>query len=145
MNPRIQIRDKIVSLVKEMADFSDKNVQLYKMDRVDKTPSASIYLGRLNSEISTCGEESNYYDRDLTIMVDFHSDHGTDADSQTSEWLAELERLIYRAEKSDAFPVPIDDVMLSFAEFMPTATSNERRGDLVSAWRVEFAETVTTS
>ena len=145
MSPRIQIRDKIVSLVKEMTDFSDANVSLYKLDRVDKTPSASIYLGRMNSEISTMGGDTNSFERDLVIMVDFHSDHGTDADSQCSDWLEELETLIYRAEKSGAFPNAVEDIALDYAEFRPTSTAKERMGDLVTVWMVEFNEILTAS
>jgi hypothetical protein len=145
MSPRIQLRDKIVSLVKEMVDFSDANVSLYKLDRVDKTPSASIYLGRMNSEISTMGGESNTFERDIVIMVDFHSDHGTDADSQCSDWLEELETLIYRAEKSGAFPDAVEDIELDYAEFRPTSTAREKMGDLVTVWRAEFNETLSIS
>lgn len=145
MSPRIQLRDKIVSLVKEMADFNDANVSLYKLDRVDKTPSASIYLGRMNSEISTMGDDSNTFDRDIIVMVDFHSDHGADADGQTDEWLVELESLIYQAQGRGELPESVEDIELDYAEFRPTSTGKERMGDLVTVWRAEFSETLSIS
>jgi hypothetical protein len=145
MSARIDIRDKVVALVKEMADFSDSNVSLYKLDRVDKLPAASIYLSRLNSEPSGMGGGSNSFERSLGIMIDFHSDHGTDADSQSSDWLDEIELLIYRAEKNGAFPTSLDAIKLDFAEFRPTATSKERRGDLVTVWVADFDEILNLS
>lgn len=145
MSDRITIRNKIVALVKDMADFNDANVTLYKLDRVDSTPQASVYLGRMSSELSTMGGSSNSFERDVVIMVDFHSNHGTDADSQTDAWLVELEALIYRADGNGDFPDSLNGLNLEFAEFRPTATSNERRGDLVTVWRAEYDETLTLS
>lgn len=142
MSTRIEIRNQFVSLVKTLSDFGDSNVTLYKLDRVDKTPASSIYLGRLNSEPSTMGGDSNDFDRELVIMVDFHSDHGQDADAQTSEWLTQLETAVYRTLKAGEFPEAVEDVFLDFAEFRPTSTAKERKGDLVTIWRVEFEETI---
>jgi hypothetical protein len=145
MSDRIDIRDKIVSLVEGMTDFSAANVKLYKLDRVDKTPSSSVYLGRMDSSVGSMGGGSNSIDRELVIMVDFHSDHGTDADAQTSAWLEELETAIYRARKAGEFPASVEAASLDFAEFRPTSTAQEKTGDLVSFWRVEFSERLATS
>lgn len=145
MSVRIQIRDKFLELVKTLADFSDSNVTLYKLDRVDQTPASSIYLGRLDSEPTTMGGGSNDFDRELVVMVDFHSDHGSDADAQTSAWLTELETAVYRSLKAGEFPEAVEDAFLDFAEFRPTTTAKERKGDLVTIWRVEFTETIETA
>ena len=143
MSPRILFRNKLVELVKELADFDDSNVSLYKLDRVDKTPHAAIYLGRMNSELETMGGDCNGYERDITVYIDFYSDHGTDADAQTDAWLVELEQLIYRAEKNDDLPGDMEDAQLRFAEFRPTSGGKEKRGDLVTAWVANFSETLT--
>lgn len=144
-SPRIEIRDLIVELVKKIPEFNDKNVSLYKMDRVDKTPAASVYLGRMGSELTTMGGESNTYSRDIGIMVDFHSDDGLDADAQTDCWLVELESLIYKAQETGALSELLEDIDLTYAEFHPTSTGRERMGDLVTMWRAEFSETLTLS
>jgi len=144
-SPRIEFRNHIVGLIKQIADFNDGNVSLYKLDRVDSTPCASVYLGRLTSETEAMGGSSNRIERDLTVMVDFHSNDGTDADAQTDAWLVELEQLIFSSSKNGELPAGCDDAELSFAEFRPTDTSKERRGDLVTVWRVEISETLTAS
>ena len=91
------------------------------------------------------GGTSNDFERDLSVFVDFYSDHGTDADSQTDAWLSELEQKIFDAVKNDELSEGFEDVVLSFAEFKPTETSREKRGDLVTIWQAEFMETLSVS
>ena len=142
MTPRIAIRNFISEKVKQIGEFTEKNVSFYKLDRVDHPPHASIYLGRMNSEIDSMGGDSNNFERELFVMVDFYCDKSEDADAQSDEWLSQIETLIYRAEKNDDLPDGVEDVILQYAEFRPTEGGKQTRGDLVTAWRVEYSETI---
>lgn len=145
MSDRIRIRNKIVEQVKKLADFNDTNVQLYKLDRVDKTPFAAVYLGRLTSELDDMNSSNSQgVSRSLRVMVDFHLDTTAgDADAILSEYLEEMERHVLTAAKLGEFEGR--DASLEEAEFHPLDTSRERRGDMSTTWLIEYDETITTA
>lgn len=134
-----------------MADFDASKVQLYKLDKVDKTPMAAIHLGPMVSseEAETMGAASSRevcLSRVLTVFVDFHRDtSGGDADAELDAWLVELETAVYQAMVDGDFNGKADFISLERAEFHPTPTGKERKGDLVTEWRVQFAESVALS
>lgn len=145
MSARIDFRDHMVSLIQSMSDFTASNTHLYKLDRVDATPAACVYLASMLSEKESMSGTSMSMARTLTVHVDFHSNHATDADSQVDTWLNELELLLYRSIKNNTAPASILKAQLDEAEYRPTERGGKKIGDLVSSWVAEFSETLTAS
>jgi hypothetical protein len=144
MSDRINIRNKIVEQLKKLAAFDDTNVQLYKLDRVDKTPFAAVYLGRLTSELDDMNSSNAQgVSRSLRVIVDFHLDTTTgDADAILSGYLEEMERHVLTAAKKGEFEGR--DASLEEAEFHPLDASRERKGDMSTTWLISYDETVST-
>lgn len=145
MSARIDFRNKLIEQLHKLADFSPANVQLYKMDRVDKTPFAAVYLQGMTSRPEAMDSmDCQDVRRELRAVVDFYLDTDAgDADALLSAYLDELEGHIMTAAKNGEFPDR--DVMLESARFHPTETSRERRGDLETIWVIEYDEAIATA
>ena len=142
MSKRIEIRNKIKELVETMPDFQAGNVQLYKLDNVDRTPFASVYLDRMTSDPDAMASNGDSYnvDRSLRVAVDFHLDKSTlDADADMDAWLSQLEHIIMTAAEAHELP---RNMALESAQFRALETSRERKGDLVTIWRADYDEWV---
>lgn len=148
MSKRITVRDQFRTVVEAMTDFGSSNVALYKLDKIDKTPFASITLGAMTTdEEATMGRrnaDAVSVSRSLSIFVDFHQDtSGGDADAQLDGWLTELETALYQAMKDGGFAGKADFLEMARAEFHPLERDKETKGDLTTEWRVEFSESIT--
>ena len=143
MSTRIDFRDTLVELVKEMKVFSNENILLYRKDRVDATPAVSVTLGKMTSEHDGMSEDDcQSVTRQISCAVDFYLDEaaGNDADAVMDGWLTQFEKLVLKAAEEGRFSDR--DVQLDEAIFNPTETSRERRGDLVTLWSLEVYENV---
>lgn len=140
MTKRISIRDKMRELVESLPGLKGR-VALYKLDMVDKTPFASVYLDSAKSENLHMFGETATMERTLTLNVDFHLDSVTDADAEADSLLESLEALVLSAARNG----DIEGVRILFleeAEFRPTQRGKEKSGDLVTTWVAEYDDEI---
>lgn len=143
---RILLRNTIRDLVATLPGFNADKVKLYKLDRVDETPFASVYLDRMDSDLETMTSMGrvNAVSRKIRVAVDFHLDEGTtDADSAMDDWVAELEQKVMKEARADNIG-DIRFVVLTSAVFRPLSTHKEKRGDLVAIFEAEYEEMISS-
>ncbi|MBK1835009.1 hypothetical protein [Roseibacillus ishigakijimensis] len=144
MSKRLAIRNKVLELVESLAGFSPGNVALYKLDTVERTPFASVYLNETETDNLHMMRGMATMERTLSINVDFHLDSATDADAEADALLEELEQRILKAAMAGDIP-GVRILFLASAEFRPTQHGKQRAGDLVTTWRAEYEDSISLS
>lgn len=142
---RIITRDRIRELVATLPGFSADRVQLYKMDIAEKTPFASVYLDRMNSDVETMYHQNTHEaNRTLRVAVDLHLNNVTDADAVLDSMAVELERKVLQAARVGELG-DIRDIALVLLDFKPTKTNREKSGNSVLVFEAVYFDSVDLS
>jgi hypothetical protein len=135
---RINIRDKMIELVAALPGFTTDLVAAHKLDKVELSNQASVYLQGLDSEPAA---NRGVRKRDQRVNVSLFLEDDTDAEAKGSELLNTLEAAVETTRRAAAFG-GISGCYLESATVAHDPTSKGKRADIHATFLFEFTEAI---
>jgi hypothetical protein len=135
---RIDIRDKMIELVAALPGFTTDLVAAHKLDKVELSNQASVYLQGLDSEPAA---NRGVRKRDQRVNVSLFLEDDTDAEAKGSDLLNTLEAAVETTRRATGFG-GISGCYLESANVAHDPTSKGKRADIHATFLFEFTEAI---
>lgn len=135
---RTEIRDKMIELVAALPGFTTDLVAAHKLDKVELSNQASVYLQGIDSEPAA---NRGVRKRDQRVNVSLFLEDDTDAEAKGSDLLNTLEAAVETTRRAAGFG-SIAGCYLESATVAHDPTSKGKRADLHAVFLFEFTEAI---